>query len=189
MIAERIDSVAVSKDLPAAELDARFSFVVNIRDQRKTEIADATKILGTADYGDIEDRVEARLTDEQPESFYLVKDVEEGQQPFRLYALERFTVVGEKGNDYVVDEGCYKDTGCIKVQAEFPGGLFTNFHRRFQLMRWTRAPNPEAFITMCFSRSRNPATFRRYGHCSHWVILTVRRPKFTGILLIKSKSS
>ena len=44
--------------------------------------------------------------DEQPESSYLVKDVEEGQQPFRLYALERFRVVGEKGNDYVVKDGC-----------------------------------------------------------------------------------
>src|SRR6266545_8029768 len=32
MIAERIDSVVVSKDLPPAELDARFSFVVKIRD-------------------------------------------------------------------------------------------------------------------------------------------------------------
>jgi len=39
-------------------------------------------------------------------SFYLVKDVEEGQQSFRLYALERFTVIGEKGDDYVVEDGC-----------------------------------------------------------------------------------
>jgi hypothetical protein len=107
MIAERIDSVVVSKDLPPAELDARFSFVINIRDLRKTEIADATKIVGTAGYGDVEDVVEARLVDEQPESFYLVKDVEEGQQPFRLYALERFAVVGEKGDDHLVQDGCY----------------------------------------------------------------------------------
>src|SRR5206468_11982293 len=69
MIAERIDSVIVSKDQPPAELDARFSFVINIRDLRKTEIADATKIPGTYGYGDQEDRVEARLADEQPESF------------------------------------------------------------------------------------------------------------------------
>ena len=107
MIAERIDSVVLSKDQPPAELDARFSFVINIRDLRKTEIANATKIPGTYDYGDQEDTVEARLADEQPESSYLVKDVEEGQQPFRLYALERFWVVGEKGNDYVVEDGCH----------------------------------------------------------------------------------
>jgi hypothetical protein len=106
MIGERIDSVVVSNDLPPAELDARFSFVVNIRDAQKTEIADVTKIPGTSGYGDMENVVEARLTDQQPESFYLVKDVEEGQQPFRLYALERFTVVGEKGNDYLVQDGC-----------------------------------------------------------------------------------
>jgi len=106
MIGERIDSVVVSKDLPPAELDARFSFVVNIRDSQKTDIADTTKILGEYRYGDEEDKVEARLVDEQPESSYLVKDVEEGQQPFRLYALERFRVVGEKGDDYVVEDGC-----------------------------------------------------------------------------------
>src|SRR5262249_7893973 len=74
MIAERIDSVVLSKDQPLAELDARFSFVIKIRDLRKTEIADATKILGTSGYGDIEGVVEARLADEQPESSYLVKD-------------------------------------------------------------------------------------------------------------------
>jgi hypothetical protein len=107
MIAERIDSVVLSKDQPPAELDARFSFVIKIRELRKTEMADATKIPGTYGYGDQEDRVEARLADEQPESFFLVKDVEEGQQPFRLYALERFWVVGEKGNDYMVEDGCY----------------------------------------------------------------------------------
>jgi len=106
MIAERIDSVVLSKDQPPAELDARFSFVIKIRDLRKTEIADATKIPGTYGYGDQEDRVEARLADEQPESSYLVNDVEEGRQPFRLYALERFWVVGEKGDDYVVEDGC-----------------------------------------------------------------------------------
>jgi hypothetical protein len=106
VIAERIDSVVVSKDQPPAELDARFSFVVKIRDPQNAEIADATKILGTHGYGDGGDTVEARLVDEQPESSYLVKDVEEGQQPFRLYALERFWVVGEKGNDYVVEDGC-----------------------------------------------------------------------------------
>ena len=106
MIAERIDSVVLSKDQPPAELDARFSFVIKIPDPQKTEMADGTKILGTYGYGDQEDRVEARLADEQPESSYLVKDVEEGQQPFRLYALERFWVVGEKGNEYVVEDGC-----------------------------------------------------------------------------------
>ena len=107
IIAERIDSVVVSKDQPPAELDARFSFVIKIRDAQNAEIADATKILGTHGYGDHERHwVEARLVDEQPESSYLVKDVEEGQQPFRLYALERFRVVGEKGNDYVVEDGC-----------------------------------------------------------------------------------
>jgi len=106
IIAERIDSVVLSKDQPPAELDARFSFVVKIRDPQNAEIADATKILGTHGYHDSEDWVEARLVDEQPESSYLVKDVEEGQQPFRLYALERFRVVGEKGNDYVVEDGC-----------------------------------------------------------------------------------
>src|SRR5262249_50503479 len=105
IVAERIDSVVVSKDLPPAELDVRFTFVVKIRDPQKVEIADITKILGTAGYGYLEDQVEARLVDEQPESFYLVKDVEEGQQPFRVYALERFTVVGEKGNDYLVQDG------------------------------------------------------------------------------------
>jgi hypothetical protein len=107
MIAEHIDSVVLSKDQPPAELDARFSFVIKIRDPQNTEIADATKIPGTYGYGDQEDRVEARLADEQPESSYLVKDVEEGQQPFHLYALERFWVVGEKGNEYVVEDGCY----------------------------------------------------------------------------------
>src|SRR5947209_7961440 len=106
MIAERIDSVVVSKDLPPAELDARFTFVIKIRDPRKTEMADATKIIGTSGYGYVEGWAEARLADEQPESFYLVKDVEEGQQPFRLYALERFAVVGEEGDDYVVEDGC-----------------------------------------------------------------------------------
>jgi len=108
MIAERIDSVVVSKDLPPAELDARFSFVIKIRDPQKMEIADATKIIGASGYGYIIDKgwAEARLADEQPESFYLVKDVEEGQQPFRLYALERFAVVDEKGDDYVVEDGC-----------------------------------------------------------------------------------
>src|SRR5207245_490857 len=72
------------------------------------EIGDATKILGASGYGYVIDKgwAEARLADEQPESFYLVKDVEEGQQPFRLYALERFAVVGEKGDDYVVEDGC-----------------------------------------------------------------------------------
>jgi hypothetical protein len=106
IIAERIDSVVLSKDQPPAELDARFSFVVKIRDPQNAEIADATKIPGTHGYHDSEDWVEARLVDEQPESSYLVKDVEEGQQPFRLYALERFRVVGEKGDDYVVEDGC-----------------------------------------------------------------------------------
>jgi len=106
MIAERIDSVVVSKDLPPAELDARFSFVVKIRNRQNAEIADATKILGTHGYHAEGDWAEARLVDEQPESSYLVKDVEEGQQPFRLYALERFRVVGEKGNDYLVEDGC-----------------------------------------------------------------------------------
>jgi hypothetical protein len=105
MIGERIDSVVLSKDQPPAELDARFSFVINIRDLRKTEMADVTKIPGTYGYGDQEDRVEARLADEQPESSYLVKD-DTTQQPFRLYALERFWVIGEKGNDYVVEDGC-----------------------------------------------------------------------------------
>src|SRR5438046_7335867 len=72
------------------------------------EIADATKIIGASGYGYVIDKgwAEARLADEQPESSYLVKDVGEGQQPFRLYALERFTVVGEKGDDYVVGDGC-----------------------------------------------------------------------------------
>ena len=106
MIAERIDSVVVSKDLPPAELDARFSFVVKIRNRQNAEIADATKILGTHGYHAEGDWAEARLVDEQPESSYLVKDVEEGRQPFRLYALERFRVVGEKGNDYLVEDGC-----------------------------------------------------------------------------------
>jgi hypothetical protein len=106
MIAERIDSVVVSKDQPPVELDARFKFVIKIRDPQDAEIAEATKIIGTTGYGDIQNSVEARLADEQPESSYLVKDVEEGQQPFGLYALERFWVVGEKGNDYVVEDDC-----------------------------------------------------------------------------------
>jgi hypothetical protein len=106
VIAERIDSVVLSKDQPPAELDARFTFVIKIRDAQNAEIADATKILGTHGYEPEGDWAEARLVDEQPESSYLVKDVEEGQQPFRLYALERFRVVGEKGNDYVVEDGC-----------------------------------------------------------------------------------
>ena len=109
IIAERIDSVVLSKDQPPAELDARFSFVVKIRDPQNAEIADATKILGTYGYGDREDTVEARLANQQPESSHLVKDMEEGQQSFHLYALERFWVVGEKGNDYVVEDGCYLD--------------------------------------------------------------------------------
>jgi hypothetical protein len=106
VIAERIDSVVVSKDQPPAELDARFTFVIKIRDAQNAEIADATKILGTHGYHAEGDWAEARLVDEQPESSYLVKDAEEGQQPFRLYALERFRVVGEKGDDYVVEDGC-----------------------------------------------------------------------------------
>src|SRR4029077_8965858 len=65
MIAERIDSVAVSKDLPPAELDARFSFVIKIRDAQNTEIADAKKILGTHGYEAEGDWAEARLVDEQ----------------------------------------------------------------------------------------------------------------------------
>src|SRR6266480_7382210 len=109
VIAERIDSVVLSKDQPPAELDARFTFIIKIRDPRKTEMADATKIIGTSGYGAEGDWAEARLVDEQPESSYLVKDVEEGQQPFRLYALERFRVVGEKEGDYVVKDGCYLD--------------------------------------------------------------------------------
>ena len=107
VIAERIDSVVVSKDQPPAELDARFTFVIKIRDAQNAEIANATKILGTHGYEGEGDWAEARLVDEQPESSYLVKDVEEGQQPFRLYALERFRVVGEKEGDYVVKDGCY----------------------------------------------------------------------------------
>ncbi len=127
MIAERIDSVIVSKDQPPAELDARFSFVIKIRDLQKTEMVDATKIVGTAGYGDVEDFAEARLADEQPESFYLVKDVEEGQQPFRLYALERFTVVGEKGNDYVVQDGCeHKGRIPRRLVHKFPSAFSTN---------------------------------------------------------------
>jgi hypothetical protein len=124
IVAERIDSVVLSKDQPPAELDARFSFVVNIRDSQKTDIADTTKILGEYRYGDSEDKVEARLVDEQPESSYLVKDVEEGQQPFRLYGLERFRVVGEKGDDYVVEDGC-KNKGRIprRLVHKFPSAF------------------------------------------------------------------
>lgn len=107
IVAERIDSVVISNDQPPAELDARFIFVVKIREPQKAEIADVTKIMGTVGYGYLENMVEARLVDEQPDLFYLVKDVEEGQQPFRLYALERFTVVGEKGNDYLIEDGCH----------------------------------------------------------------------------------
>jgi hypothetical protein len=127
IIAERIDSIVLSKDQPPAELDARFRFVVKIPDRQNAEIADATKILGTHGYDGSEDLVEARLVDEQPESSYLVKDVEEGQQPFHLYALERFWVVGEKGNDYVVEDGC-NNKGRIprplvhKFPSAFSGG-------------------------------------------------------------------
>src|SRR5436190_16433853 len=64
MIAERMDSVVVSKDLPPAELDARFTFIIKTRDPQKTEIADATKIIGTAGYGDVENVAEARLADD-----------------------------------------------------------------------------------------------------------------------------
>ena len=126
IIAERIDSVVLSKDQPPAELDARFSFVVKIRDQQNAEIADATKILGTYGYGDREDTVEARLADQQPDSSYLVKGVEEGQQPFHLYALERFWVVGEKGNDYVVEDGC-NNKGRIprRLVHKFPSAFST----------------------------------------------------------------
>jgi hypothetical protein len=126
MIAERIDSVVLSKDQPPAELDARFIFVVEIRDPQNAETTDATRILGTSDYGDQLDRVEARLADEQPESSYLVKDVEEGQQPFRLYALERFWVVGEKGNEYVVEDGC-NNKGRIprRLVHKFPSAFST----------------------------------------------------------------
>src|SRR4029450_3053442 len=56
MIAERIDSVVVSKDLPPAELDARFSFAIKIRDPQKTEMADATKIIGASGYGYVLDK-------------------------------------------------------------------------------------------------------------------------------------
>jgi hypothetical protein len=127
MIAERIDSVVVSKDLAPAELDARFSFVVNIRDSQNPEITDTTKIVGTSGYGDTQDMVEARLTDEQPEAFYLVNDVEEGQQPFRLYALERFTVIGEKGNNYLVQDSgkCGIHEFCKKeIVIRWPDGGF-----------------------------------------------------------------
>jgi hypothetical protein len=127
MIAERMDSVVVSKDLPPVELDARFTFVIKIRDPRKTEMADATKIIGTSGYGDVEELAEARLADEQPESFYLVKDVEEGQQPFRLYALERFVVVGEEGNDYVVEDGCdHKGRIPRRFVHKFPSAFSSN---------------------------------------------------------------
>src|SRR5262249_35422020 len=65
-----------------------------------------------------------RLVDEQPESFYLVKDVEEGQQPFRVYALERFTVVGEKGNDYLVQDGSdHKGRIPRRLGHKFPSGF------------------------------------------------------------------
>jgi hypothetical protein len=129
VIAERIDSVVVSKDQPPAELDARFTFVIKIRDAQNAEIADATKILGTHGYYAEGDWVEARLVDEQPESSYLVKDVEEGQQPFRLYALERFRVVGEKEGDYVVKDGCYLD-GCYD-KGRIPRRLVHKFPSAF----------------------------------------------------------
>lgn len=129
IIAERIDSVVLSKDQPPAELDARFSFVVKIRDPQNAEMADATKILGTHGYGEVGDWAEARLVDEQPESSYLVKDVEEGQQPFRLYGLERFRVVGEKGDDYVVKDGCYLD-GCYH-KGRIPRRLVHKFPSAF----------------------------------------------------------
>jgi hypothetical protein len=129
MIAERIDSVVVSKDQPLAELDARFTFVIKIRDAQNAEIADATKILGTHGYAAEGDWAEARLVDEQPESSYLVKDVEEGQQPFRLYALERFRVVGEKEGDYVVKDGCYLD-GCYH-KGRIPRRLVHKFPSAF----------------------------------------------------------
>ena len=73
VIAERIDSVVLSKDQPPAELDARFTFVIKIRDAQNAEIADATKILGTHGYEPEGDWAEARLVDEQPESSYLAK--------------------------------------------------------------------------------------------------------------------
>jgi len=129
VIAERIDSVVVSKDQPPAELDARFTFVIKIRDAQNAEIADATKILGTHGYAAEGDWAEARLVDEQPESSYLVKDVEEGQQPFRLYALERFRVVGEKEGDYVVKDGCYLD-GCYH-KGRIPRRLVHKFPSAF----------------------------------------------------------
>ncbi len=129
VIAERIDSVVASKDQPPAELDARFTFVIKIRDAQNAEIADATKILGTHGYGAEGDWAEARLVDEQPESSYLVKDVEEGQQPFRLYALERFRVVGEKEGDYVVKDGCYLD-GCYH-KGRIPRRLVHKFPSAF----------------------------------------------------------
>lgn len=126
IIAERIDSVVFSKDQPAVELDARFIFVLKTRHPQNAEITDATKILGSSDYGDQLNRVEARLADEQPESSYLVKDVEEGQQPFHLYALERFWVVGEKGNEYVVEDGC-NNKGKIprRLVHKFPSAFST----------------------------------------------------------------
>jgi len=129
VIAERIDSVVVSKDQPPAELDARFTFVIKIRDAQNAEIADATKILGTHGYDAEGDWAEARLVDEQPESSYLVKDVEEGQQPFRLYALERFRVVGEKEGDYMVKDGCYLD-GCYH-KGRIPRRLVHKFPSAF----------------------------------------------------------
>jgi len=129
VIAERIDSVVVSKDQPPAELDARFTFVIKIRDAQNAEIADATKILGTHGYHAEGDWAEARLVDEQPESSYLVKDVEEGQQPFRLYALERFRVVGEKEGDYVVKDGCYLN-GCYH-KGRIPRRLVHKFPSAF----------------------------------------------------------
>jgi hypothetical protein len=149
MIAERIDSVAVSKDLPPAELDVRFSFVINIRDLRKTEIADVTKIVGTSGYGYIEGMAEARLADEQPESFYLVKDVEEGQQPFRLYALERFMVVGEKGNDYVVEDGC-SNKGRIprRLVHKFPSAFSSG-----EMGGWAVSPGIHYYVLLKIAQS------------------------------------
>ena len=176
MIAERIDSVVLSKDQPPAELDSRFIFVVKTRDPQNAEITDATKILGTSDYGDQLDRVEARLADEQPESSYLVKDVEEGQQPFRLYALERFWVVGEKGNEYVVEDGCNN-------KGRIPGRLVHKFPSAFSTGEIDSSAESLGVYYYVLVKDAESGTFPRCGRCSHLVSLTAGLPKFTTVPL------
>ena len=96
VVVQRMDSVAVTNDQPPAELDARFRFFLKISEPGKIEIAKVEKLS-------LEGEV-ARLIDERPESSYLVTEVAKRQQPFRVYAMERFRILGEMDGDLLIQD-------------------------------------------------------------------------------------